>query len=64
MGGIQLSIHLISGSFTHAWGPVGTVNSFLKLNSDTLKHLSIGIDYLDSISYQDHQGARPPFPLL
>ena len=30
--------------FHLGWGPVNTLNSFLKANSGTLNHLSIGID--------------------
>ena len=50
------------------WGPVNTLNSFLKANSDTLKHLSIGINYTsDPANYSYHlsnQGAFYSLRLL
>ncbi|KAF8954249.1 hypothetical protein BDZ97DRAFT_2081830 [Flammula alnicola] len=35
------------------WGPVDALNSFLKANSGSLRHLSLGIQYIDSLVHMD-----------
>jgi hypothetical protein len=51
------------------WGPVKALNSFLKANSSSLRHLSLGIDYaarvvdVDESICVDNEGASAILPL-
>ena len=52
------------------WGPVTALNSFLKANSSSLRHLSLGIDYaarvvdVDESICVDNEGAILPSPIF
>ncbi|KAF8901849.1 hypothetical protein CPB84DRAFT_1776784 [Gymnopilus junonius] len=39
--------------FHSGWGPIGTLNTFLKVNSGSLQHLSLGIDYAAQVVDED-----------